>query len=170
MSVRLTDPAIAKAAREVAASGQRRDLADAGCPGLRLRLTPAGSKAWVLACRDRLGRMRRFPLGAYPGMGISEARTAARALHAKVKHEGADPVADRRKERAMGADARAGIGTLAAVLDLYGDKKGNAQKAWSEVRKRINLIFKPLLAQPAKTLTSEHFQMIADAYPAQSSA
>ncbi len=36
----------------------------------------------------------------------------------------------------MGATARAGVGTLAAVLDLYGSKRGNAQKAWGEARKR----------------------------------
>ncbi|MBE7157783.1 MAG: DUF4102 domain-containing protein, partial [Rhodospirillales bacterium] len=139
------------------AGGGRRDLADALCPGLRLRLTPGGSKSWVLACRDRLGRMRRFPLGAFPEMGISAARDAARALHAKVKQEGADPVADRRKERAMGEAARQGAGTLAAVLKLYGEKRGNAQKAWGEARKRINLVFKPLLGRPSATLTAADF-------------
>lgn len=61
MPVRLTETAISKAIRDVSSAGARRDLADAGCPGLRLRLTPAGGKSWFLACRDRLGRMRRFP-------------------------------------------------------------------------------------------------------------
>jgi hypothetical protein len=62
MPVRMTETAISKAMREVA-NGTRRDLADSGCPGLRLRLTPGGTATWVLACRDRHGRMRRFPLG-----------------------------------------------------------------------------------------------------------
>ena len=66
MPVKLTEPAIAKASRDVAASGGRKDLADAGCPGLRLRLTPTGGKSWVLACRDRMGGMRRFPLRTFP--------------------------------------------------------------------------------------------------------
>ena len=70
MPVRLTETAINKAIREVS-RGTRRDLADAGCSGLRLRLTPAGAATWVLACRDRQGRMRRFPLGSYPSKGIS---------------------------------------------------------------------------------------------------
>src|SRR5437879_3334009 len=52
MPVRLTETAISKAIREVSGGGARRDLADEACPGLRLRLTPAGSKSWVLACRD----------------------------------------------------------------------------------------------------------------------
>src|ERR1700712_4866335 len=109
--IRLTETAINKAIRDVA-DGSRRDLADATCPGLRLRLTPAGGKSWVLACRDRLGRMRRFPLGDFPGVGIGLAREKARATHHAVKHEGADPVAERRRDRAMGEAAKIGEGTL----------------------------------------------------------
>ena len=60
MSVRLTETAITKMAREVADVGKRRDLSDAALPGLRLRLSSSGAKSWVLACRDRLGRMRRL--------------------------------------------------------------------------------------------------------------
>ena len=96
--------------------------------------------------------MRRFPLGSYPTMGVSEARTQGRALHARVKHEGADPVAERKRERAAAA-AREGVGTLAAIPNLYGEKRGNTQKAWAEARKRIDLIFAPLLTRPAETLT-----------------
>jgi Arm DNA-binding domain len=169
MPVRLTETAISKAARDVAESGVRRDLADAGCPGLRLRLTPAGAKSWVLACRDRLGRMRRFPLGNLPDMGISEARDEARALHAKVK-AGADPVADRRRDLAIGRDAKAGIGTLAAVLDIYEAHKGKTLKSWPHSRKRVDLVFKSLMPRPVATLTTADLQMIADAYPASQSA
>lgn len=170
MPVRMTETAIRKAVREVVASATRKDLADTGCPGLRLRLTPAGTTSWVLACRDRLGRMRRFPLGSYPRMGISEARSEARVLHTRVKQDGSDPVAERRRDRAMGAATRAGIGTLGAVLDVYGEKRGNAQKAWREARQRIDLIFKPLVAKPAETLNGRDFQLLADGYASQSSA
>ena len=169
MPVRLTETAINKAIREVS-HGTRRDLADAGCPGLRLRLTPAGAASWVLACRDRQGRMRRFPLGSYPSKGISDARSEARALHTRVKQDGADPVAERRRERAMGAAAREGVGTLTALLDLYGEKRGNAQKAWAESRKRINLVCKLLLAKPVAVLSASDFQMVVDAYLSEATA
>jgi Arm DNA-binding domain len=119
MPVRMTETAISKAIREVA-NGTRRDLADSGCPGLRLRLTSGGRATWVLACRDRHGRMRRFPLGRYPAIGISDARTKARELHTRVRQEGADPIADRRRDRAIGAAAKVGEGTLSALLALYG--------------------------------------------------
>ena len=165
MPVQLTETGINRAIREVA-DGTRRDLADATCPGLRLRLTPAGRASWVLACRDRLGRMRRFPLGAYPDMGISEAR----ALHTRVKREGADPVDDRRRDLAIGAAAKAGLGTLAAVLDIYGALQGKTLKSWPHSRKRVELVFKSLLPRAMTDLTAADLQMAADAYPAAQSA
>jgi len=169
MPVRLTETAISKAVRDVSESGVRRDFADAGCLGLRLRLTPAGGKSWVLACRDRLGRMRRFPLGNFPDMGVSEARDEPRSLHAKVK-AGADPVADRRRDLAIGRDAKAGIGTLAAVLDIYEAHKGKTLKSWPHSRKRVDLVFEPLMPRPVAALTTADLQMVADAYPASQSA
>ncbi len=114
--------------------------------------------------------MRRFPLGSYPTVGVGKARKDAAALHVKVKQEGADPVAQRRKERAMGDAAKAGQGTLAAVLDTYTTMRGGKQKAWVEARKRIELVFKTLLARPIAALSAGDFQMLADAYKAQSSA
>lgn len=170
MPARLTETAIAKAMRDVAALGERRDLSDAGCPGLRLRLTPAGAErekkqgGWVLACRDREGRMRRFPVGTYPTMGLADARDAARLLHAKVRHDGADPVADRRRDRAAGIAAKAGEGTLAALLEIYTAKAGSRLKSWPEGRKRVELVFKPLLSRPLTALKVGDFQLMADRY------
>lgn len=163
MATRLTETAIAKAAREVSETG-RRDLADAACPGLRLRLTPAGARTWVLACRDRLGRMRRFPLGNHPAMGIADARDAARQLHAQVKQQGADPIADRRRDRAIGAAAKAGIGTLRSVLDAYSNTNGAAPKSWTESRRRVDLVFRKLLELPVVSMSAADLQMTADGY------
>jgi integrase len=95
-------------------------------------------------------------------MGLREARSAARVLHTRVKHHGEDPVAERRRERALGQAAKEGIGTLAAVLDLYGEKKGNQQRAWSASRKRINFVFRELLSRPVGSLTVADLQIAAD--------
>ena len=162
MTVRLTETAIARAAREVVASG-RMDLSDATLPGLRLRLTRAGGKSWVLACRDPLGRMRRFPFGDYPAMGIAEAREAARALRAEVRR-GVDPVAEARRRRAIGREARDGVGTLAALLDLYAQQRGGAMKTWPECRRRIEVVFAPFLPAPLATLRAGDLQMQADGW------
>ena len=190
MAVRLTDTAISKAVKEAAASGLRRDLSDVGEPGLRLRLTPPtgrnpdGTKAWVLACRDRDGRMRRFQIGDHPAIGISEARTKARELRLEVK-AGADPIAESRKRRAITQGAREGVGTLKALLDLYGGPlppkrgvsmtesgapqvkpigPGLGQKSWPTARARIDRVFKKMLGRPLANLSSGELQMEADAY------
>jgi integrase len=169
MPVRMTETAISKAIRE-AAGGTRRDLADSGCPGLRLRLTPGGAATWVLACRDRHGRMRRFPLGRYPATGISDARSKARELHTRVKQEGADPIADRRRDLVIGAAAKVGEGTFCALLALYGKQRGAELKRWAEAKRSIEVVFKPLLTQPLAALTSRDFQMLADGYDARHAA
>ena len=170
MSLKLHEAAINKAAREVTASKLRRDLTDAGCVGLRLRLTPAGGKSWVPACRDGFNRMRRFPLGKYPALGISEARETARALHVKVKHEGADPVADRRRNRALGDAAREGVGTLQALINLYARRRGEELRSWPEAKRRIEHVFTPFLSRPLAALRCGDLQLHADGYLARQAA
>ena len=174
MPANLTETAINKALRRTAETGKRVDLSDGGSlgsmRGLRIRLTPAGAASWVLACRDRQGQMRRFPVGSWPEMGLAAARDSARALHAKVKGDGADPIAERREVRAKAARERAGDGTLAAVLDLYGQKEGAALKSWPESRKRINLVLAPVLGKLAETLTVRALQKAVDAYHSPKSA
>ena len=145
------------------------DLADSTLPGLRLRLTAKGGRTWVLACRDTLGRMRRFPLGEYPTMGIADAREAAREMRAEVR-KGADPVAKRKRQRAIGRQAREGVGTLTALLDLYARQKGERLKSWAECRRRIDSVFAAFLSKPMATLKVGDLQMQADGWAAAQSA
>jgi integrase len=169
MSVRMTETAIARALKDAAETKQRVELTDAGLPGLRIRLTPAGGRSWVLACRDPLGRMRRFQLGEHPTMGIAEAREAARTMRAEIR-KGADPVAEARRKRIIGREAREGIGTLTAVLDLYAKQKGAALKSWPECRRRIDHVFKVHLSKPVATLKAADLQLTADTHASQQSA
>lgn len=169
MAVRLTETAIRKVMKESATDTKRRELADAGCAGLRLRVTPAGAASWVLGCRDRQGRARRFPLGSFPAVGISAARDGARELRTKVM-AGADPIADRRRERAQAEAAKNGDGTLRALLDLYGHKRGTGLRSWEHSRKRVDRVFAGLLARPVANLTTSDLQMKADDYAAGASA
>ncbi len=169
MSVKMTETAILAAAKRAVETGGRLDLSDATLPGLRLRLTPAGGRSWVLACRDTLGGMRRFPLGEHPAMGIADAREAARAMRAEIR-KGADPVADARRKRVIGREAREGIGTLTALLDLYAIKQGGKLKSWPECRRRIDHVFASFLKKPLATMKPGDLQMTADAHKAQQSA
>lgn len=98
MAIALTEPAVRAALKRAEADKVRVEVVDVTTPGLRLRGTPAGAGSWVLACRDSLGAMRRFTLGAWPDMGIGDARKAAQAMRVDVRR-GADPIAARRTAR-----------------------------------------------------------------------
>jgi hypothetical protein len=65
--------------------------------------------------RDPGGRLRQFVLGRLPTMTPAAARRAARSLRVQVEG-GYDPIAERREKRVAGAELRAGIGTLGALL------------------------------------------------------
>ena len=54
------------------------DYFDKGYPGLALRISYGGAKAWVYFYRLH-GKLRRMSLGRYPGMSLTEARDAWRS-------------------------------------------------------------------------------------------
>jgi integrase len=169
MPVNLTDSSIKAAKARAAETKTRIELVDAREAGLRLRVTPKGAQSWVLACRDPIGAMRRFPLGDYPALGISDAREAAQEMRVAVR-KGADPIADARRKRRIGREAREGIGTLTALLDLYARQKGGKLKSWGECRRRIDSVFKAHLGKPLATLRAGDLQLTADTHSAQQSA
>ena len=169
MPLNLTDAAIRKALRG-AVGGVRRDLVDGACRGLRLRPGRQGTATWSLACRDRFGRMRRYSIGAYPHMGISDARKAATALYAKIKFEGYDPVAEQQHRRQASDRSRSPTSTLQALIEVYGGTAGKQRKGWSEYQRRIETVFRKVLNKPLPSLTTGELQIIADSYPAIMSA
>lgn len=189
ITAKLTEAALQKARRDAAAQVTRIEFADEREPGLRIRFSPpskravSGTATWSLCVRDREGRMRRFSLGDWPTLGIADAREAARAMRLKVRNDGADPVVDARRLRKIGTDARAGVGTLKALLDLYGGPikpgqvpavkaigRGKTLKSWPEQRKRMESVFAELLHRPTALLTVADIQSIADSHPSDQSA
>ena len=87
----------------------QQEHADGACPGLRLRVSQGGAATWVLGCRDREGRARRFKLGDFPAMGLGEARKAARVMRGEVRAEGKDPIREAQEARQRAWDARQGV-------------------------------------------------------------
>lgn len=168
--VHLTEPAIRRALAEARAANGRRELSDAAQRGLRLRITQTGTASWVLACRDKAGRMRRFPVGSFPALGVSAAREKARALHVAVHYSGADPIADRRRARSAAAKAREGINNLAALVDLYGGQVGEQLRSWAECKRSIARVFGQYGKLPVSELRLGDLQLAADRYPAKQQA
>ena len=169
MIVDMTETAITAAAKRAGDSKSRIELSDKRTPGLRLRITPAGAKSWVLGMRDEMGLARRFKLGSHPLMGVSDARKAAGEMRVAVS-KGADPVKAARLKRAIGRDAKEGIGTLGALVELYGKKQGVKRKSWQESKRRIESVFVKLLKKPMATMKQGDLQFEADNWPSSQSA
>jgi hypothetical protein len=49
---------------------------------------------------------------------------------------------------------------LGAVLDIYEAHKGKTLKSWPHSRKRVELVFRTLMARPFATLTSPDLQRL----------
>jgi len=82
----------------------RVELADAKCPGLVLRVTAAGAKSWAVRYRDTGGRSQRLTIGAYPTIGLADARARAAEVR-RAAGSGANPAAEKRDAR-ENAEAR----------------------------------------------------------------
>src|SRR5262245_43674351 len=78
-----------------APAGQRLDVRDGKVRGLVLRVSPDGGKVWSVVYRRRIdGRRRRATLGAYPAIGLADARSGALDVLARVS-KGNDPAGER---------------------------------------------------------------------------
>jgi integrase len=66
--------------------------------GFGVRLTPAGSRSFVISYRTRSGRQRRYTIGGFPNWSLSAARKVAKELLQRVGL-GEDPVAQRKEDR-----------------------------------------------------------------------
>lgn len=99
-SLKLTERAVS-AAR--AGAGGRAELWDSQVPGLALRVSGRGHKAWTFRYRVPDGRQRRLTLGPYPALSLADARGKALGVASSVS-SGGDPVEEK---RAAGAKALA---------------------------------------------------------------
>jgi len=142
------------------------DLAGGGVQGLWLRMTPAGSKAWVVRMRDGDGKTRRFIVGAYPAIGLAAARTAAKAMKQDVRHQGRDPVREARERRAR--NKVQGDGTLSGLVSAYFDKakggRGAKLRTADEQKTRILAVFDKLKDKPLPSLTPDDLSRAVKAY------
>lgn len=76
-------------------------LRDAAVPGLMLRVTPAGKKAWAVTW----GRGQERVIGTYPVMTLEAARDAARRELGEVAEHGAPLAVSKPKDHGTVADA-----------------------------------------------------------------
>jgi integrase len=155
---------IRKAADDAANTRKRVEAADDDCKGLALGSSPHGVQTWSLRVRDSFGRLRRFPLGHFPDIGVSAARRAARTTRAAVE-AGGDPIADRRAKRDAGAALRAGVGTFRSVIDQY-EREAKPPKTWFTAagRRRVERVFSSLYSMPVATMKPSDILRARDGY------
>ena len=143
------------------------ELVDGAVPGLRVRITPAGTRSWSLNIRAQ-GKMRRFDVGQ--GLGLSEARLKAEDLRRRIK-EGADPTAEKRTSRHQTHLASQGIGTFGAMVGTYfrtGQGAGLSTK--DDQLRRIRSVFAVHLNRSAMEVKSSELQLSIDSHGAKVSA
>ena len=107
------------------------DYFDQGSPGLALRVSYGGAKAWTYFYR-RYGKLHRLSLGRYPGMSLPEARDAWRAARLAVS-KGESPA----HIRPTTADS------FAAVADEWLKRDQAHNRSAAEVRRVIERDINP---------------------------
>jgi hypothetical protein len=96
------------------------DYWDARTPGLSLRVSQGGRRAWTVFFRFH-GRMRRLTLGTYPILSLADARRLAATALREAQH-GTDPATA--KQEARSAD---NFGELANCISI-------AMRSWRSAR------------------------------------
>lgn len=91
---------------------------DSLVPGLRLRASYGGRKAWTVRYRVG-GVLRRMNLDPYPQLSLADARTQAREIVSRAA-KGHDPAAEKKAQRKAE--------TFAELAQLYLDRHATPQK------------------------------------------
>ncbi|MGO9681342.1 MAG: tyrosine-type recombinase/integrase [Beijerinckiaceae bacterium] len=107
----------------------QRDYWDLIRPGLGLRVSQGGKRAWTVVYKKN-GRMRRFTLGSFPTLPLADARRAAAKALLAVQN-GKDPATAKREARVAET-----FGELSA---LYLERHAKVEKrSWPEDERIID--------------------------------
>jgi integrase len=116
--------------------------------GLYLMVTPAGGKLWKLKFRNAAGFEKKLSLGAYPDLGLKDARDAREQARSALA-KGADPAEKKQSDkRAAKINAE---NTFSAVAKAYIEKNRSDGKADATVTKRewfLGIVERPLGNRP----------------------
>jgi hypothetical protein len=129
--MKMTADNIADAKARAALTPNRVEVVDDDHRGLELGNSPSGMGSGSLRMRDPTGRLRWFVLGHLPAMTPAPARKAARSLRTKVD-DGYDPIAEKRAKRIAGAELRAGISRLGALIEEYERSRASRRRHGSQ--------------------------------------
>lgn len=145
--------------RSLQASGDRREIWDAGHPGFGIRIGATGEISFQYVYRFE-GRSRRYTLGKYPLLSLNASR-AAYDKAAIALSKGIDPAAEgaRRKQEQKIAP------TLSAAIDQYIERYAKVhKKTWAEDERQLRKDVIPRLGDKlAKEITRKEINSLLDA-------
>lgn len=132
----------ASAARLAKPAAERREIPDAGCPGLYLIIQPSGRKSWAVRYRRPNGRPTKLTLGPFtedetagtPVVGSPLTLAAARQMATAAQRQrlqGHDPAAARQREK-QAARASVGVTYSALALRFIEDHARPKTRRWKE--------------------------------------
>jgi integrase len=124
-----------KSIEAVKPASARREIPDGVVSGLYLVAQPSGKKSWAVRYRVA-GTPRKFTIGAYPGIGLKDARALASAALVEVAG-GNDPGAEKKAARAAdtGDDI---IETIVAKFVERHAKPKTRKSTWVETERVLN--------------------------------
>lgn len=125
MAKALTDIAIRK--EPFPATG-RTELWDTNVRGLHIRISPKGARAWFIRYRSPAGH-RRYKIGNYPGLSLTDARKEARALLTSIDR-GSDPQREKLVARKTDAPPSVKEATVRYVDSIKG-----RNRSWRETER-----------------------------------
>jgi integrase len=154
----VSKPLTAAAVAKMRPARDRREIPDAGCPGLYLVIQPSGGKGWALRYRRPDGRPAKLVLGSVyvkaadatepdvlPAIGGHLTLAAAHRLVTALRHEiaqGRDPAAAhvKAKQDRRTAAAHAGANTFAAAArDFIEQHARRKVRRWKELARLLGL-------------------------------
>jgi integrase len=113
----------------------RLEFTDLRCAGLSFRVTAKGARSFCFRFRDPATQATtRATIGAYPDIGLSDARTRADAMRVKVA-AGSNPVTERRQSRATASQR-----SFAVVAERFMDEHSRRRKrSWEGDDRNLKL-------------------------------
>lgn len=116
-------------------SSGRTELWDSQTRGLGLRVTPSGTKTWVMMYRVD-GKQRRLTLGRYPDLSLADARAEA-TKHLTTIAKGSDPVELLEAEKRERIENRSN--RLDHVSDEFIERYAKPKnRSWQETQRILN--------------------------------
>jgi integrase len=137
----------------------RREIPDAGCPGLYLQIQPTGQKSWALRFRSPVDRSaadgqraaRKLTLGPLAAVSLAKARALATDALEQVA-QGVDPTHTRQAEKDRAREAIAGRADTidAAMVEFLTRYKGRKTQGLRESTRLLTATYFGLKPDPTK--------------------